>query len=104
MIVEMPTVAQAGAVAQATAGQHLPATQEGRLSRCVELGPGFEVHRAAVKAVSVLFKLYDDEGNQVRSGWMVTGARFEVEWPEDRGLVSSHFGARRYASTGRSAR
>lgn len=39
-------------------------------------------------------------GAQLPSGWMVTAAKFEVEWPADpqrAGLVRSHFGARRKA-------
>ena len=45
----------------------------------------------------MLFKLFDDEGKQVPSGWSVTGARFEVEWPKGPSVVRSHFGARRFA-------
>ena len=41
--------------------------------------------------------------HRVRScppGWMVTAAKFEVEWPAEpdrAALVRSHFGARRFA-------
>jgi putative transposase len=60
--------------------------------------------------VSVLFELYSGDaqgfiatgelGDPVLSGWTVTAARFEVEWPTDpdrRGVIRSHFGARRKA-------
>jgi putative transposase len=80
------------------------------LSRLVDVGPGFEVHRAAVESVSVLFGLYSGDalgyaeagtpGEPVPTGWTVTAAKFEVEWPTDpvraRG-VRSHFGGRRKA-------
>jgi len=81
-----------------------------RLSRRVDVGADFEAHRAAVEAVSVLFELYDGDaerfiatgelGEHVPSGWTVTAAKFELEWPaeeEQRALVRSHFGARRFA-------
>ncbi|MGH3557924.1 MAG: IS607 family element RNA-guided endonuclease TnpB, partial [Mycobacterium sp.] len=80
------------------------------LSRYVDVGAGFETHRAAVESVSVLFELYDGDadgyagtrspGEKLPTGWMVTAAKFEVEWPADeerRALVRSHFGARRKA-------
>lgn len=79
-------------------------------SRYVEIGVDFEAHRPVVESVSVLFELYDGDANsyaatggpgaQLPSGWMVTAAKFEVEWPADpqrAGLVRSHFGARRKA-------
>jgi len=60
--------------------------------------------------VSVLFALYDGDaagyaatgspGKELPTGWMVTAARFEVQWPAEparAGLVRSHFGARRFA-------
>jgi putative transposase len=107
MIVEMRTVAQAAKVAAATNGVHLPGKPDKngppRLSRQVDVGTDFEVHRASVESVSVLFKLFDDtrgELVEVPSGWMVTAAKFEVEWPTEadrRALVRSHFGARRFA-------
>ena len=79
-------------------------------SRYVDVGEGFEVHRGAVESVSVLFDLYEGDvdsymvkgspGEELSTGWVVTGAKFEVEWPAnpDRAaLVRSHFGARRKA-------
>jgi putative transposase len=50
--------------------------------------------------VSVLFRCVDDDGTEVPSGWVVTGATYEVEWPrepERRSRIWSHFGARRFA-------
>ncbi len=41
-----------------------------------------------------------EAGEQLPSGWTVTAAQFEVEWPTDpdrRRLIRSHFGARRKA-------
>jgi putative transposase len=68
------------------------------------------VHRAAVESVSVLFELYDGDaagyarsgslGVKLPTGWVLTAAKFEVQWPCDEeraGLVRSHFGARRKA-------
>jgi putative transposase len=107
MIVEMRTVTQAQKVAAATGGVQLAAKPDKngtpRLSRRVDVGPDFEAHRAGTEAVSVLFKLFDDTSGQlveVPTGWTVTAAKFEVEWPaeSDRAaLVRSHFGARRFA-------
>ena len=107
VIVQMRTGRQAAKVAGLTGGVQLPGTPKPdgsqRLSRYVDVGADFEMHRAAVESVSVLFKLFDDTGGEwieVPSGWMVTAAKFEVEWPaeQDRaGLVRSHFGARRFA-------
>jgi hypothetical protein len=107
MIVQMRTVAQAARVAASTGAVHLPGMpgQNGgpRLSRRVDVGADFEVHRAAVESVSVLLKLFDDRGGElveVPSGWTVTAAKFEVEWPAEpdrAALVRSHFGARRFA-------
>ena len=51
----------------------------------------------------MLFKLFDDIDGavaEVASGWMVTAAKSEVEWPRDpdrHALVRSPFGARRFA-------
>jgi len=77
------------------------------------VGPDFEVHRQVVESVSVLFELYDGDsgsyvasgspGEQVPTGWLLTAAKFEVQWPTDAeraALVRSHFGARRLRSTG----
>ena len=101
-------------MAELTGGTHLSGKpkRDGSipLSRYVDVGADFEAHRATVESVSVLFDLYGgDAANYVKtgspgetlpSGWMVTAAKFEVEWPSDeqrRALVRSHFGARRYA-------
>jgi len=98
MIVQMRTKAQAARVAEITEGTLLHDDQ-GRPTVKVALGD-FEVHREVVESVSVLFRLFADEGHEVPSGWVVTGATFEVEWPrepERRSLIWSHFGARRFA-------
>jgi putative transposase len=114
MIVALRTRAQAAKVAELTGGVHLPGKPkpdgDQALSRYVDVGPDFEVHRAAVEFVSVLFGLYGGDadgyagtgslGAELPTGWLVTAARFEVEWPSDEdraGLVRSHFGARRKA-------
>ena len=114
MIVAMRTRAQAEKVAALAGGVLLPGmpkpdgTQP--LSRFVDVGGDFEAHRAAVESVSVLFELHDGDaasyaatgspGAKLPTGWLVTAAKFEIEWPAqpDRaGLVRSHFGARRKA-------
>jgi putative transposase len=77
------------------------------------LGAGLEAHRAAVESVSVLFDLYDGDaasyaacgspGGTLHTGWMVTAAKFEVEWltdPDRCASIRSHFGARRKAFNG----
>ncbi len=49
--------------------------------------------------ISVLFRLFNDDGIEVPSGWTMRGTVFEVEWPreqERRSLIWSHFGARRF--------
>jgi putative transposase len=114
MMVALRTRGQAAKVAELTGGAQLPGTPkpDGRvaLSRYVEVGADFQTHRAAVESVSVLFELYDGDtdsdagsgslGAKLPTGWLLTAAKFEVEWPcdEDRaGLVRSHFGARRKA-------
>lgn len=114
MIVNMRTCEQAAQVAAASGGVHLPGkpAKDGtpRLSRAVAVDGDFETHRAAVESVSVLFELYSGDaqgfiatgelGDPMASGWTVTAARFEVEWPTDpdrRGVIRSHFGARRKA-------
>lgn len=114
MIVGMRTRAQAAKVAELTGGVQLPTNPKpdgtAGLSRYVDIGPDFEPHRAAVESVSVLFELYNGDaggyaatgvlGEKLPSGWLVTAAKFEVEWPSDvdrSGLVRSHFGARRKA-------
>jgi len=98
VIVQMPTKAQAARVAEITGGTLLHDDQ-GRPTSKVALDD-FEVHREAVESVSVLFRLFADDGTEVPSGWVVTGAAFEVEWPKEperRSLIWSHFGARRFA-------
>lgn len=114
MIVRMRSCAQAAKVAEATGGVQLAGKPKPdgtpTFSRYVEIGVDFEAHRPVVESVSVLFELYDGDANsyaatggpgaQLPSGWMVTAAKFEVEWPADpqrAGLVRSHFGARRKA-------
>jgi putative transposase len=110
----MRTVKQAARVAEATGGVQLSGRprRDGTvpLSRCVDVGADFELHRAAVEAVSVLFTLFDGDadsyaasgspGEPLPSGWTVTAAKFEVAWPGEpqrAALVRSHFGARRFA-------
>ena len=114
MIVGMRTVKQAAKVAQLTGGGQLPGKPKPdgtpRLSRYVDVGADFDTQRAAVESVSVLFEWYDGDaasyvetgspGEKLSTGWLVTAAKFEVEWPADeerRALVRSHFGARRFA-------
>lgn len=114
MIVGMRTRAQAEKVAARTGGMGLAGRPKPdgspTLSRYVGVGGEFEPYRAAVESVSVLFELYDCDavsyastgspGAKVPTGWQVTGAKFEVDWPaeSDRAaLVRSHFGARRSA-------
>jgi putative transposase len=94
MIVGMRTRRQAARVAALTGGAQLPGKpkRDGtpQVSRYVDVGADFETHRSAVESVSVLFDLYDGDlegyaatgrpGQQVPSGWMVTAAKFEVEW------------------------
>jgi len=98
MIVQMRTKAQAARVADLTGGTLLHDDQS-RPTVKVALGD-FEAQREAVESVSVLFRLFDDEGHEVPSGWVVSGATFEVEWPKEperRSLIWSHFGGRRFA-------
>ncbi len=97
VIVEARTAQEAARIAGVTGGVHLPAKEPGKLSRRVRLTGDFEAHRAAVEAVTVLFGLFTDGGVPTPSGWTVTGASFEVQWPKAPPLVRSHFGARRYA-------
>jgi putative transposase len=97
VIVELPTLSQAVKVAALTGGRQLSATGPGKLSRGVDVGPGFEGHWEAIESVSVLYKLFDDHGAEVGSGWTISAAKFEVCWPTDPGIIWSHFGARRFA-------
>jgi len=98
VIVQMRTRDQAARVADLTGGTLLYDDQ-GRLTAKVHLDD-FEAHRKTVESVSVLFRCFDDQGTEVPSGWVVTGATFEVEWPREpecRSRIWSHFGARRFA-------
>jgi putative transposase len=114
MIVQMRTRKQATRVAALTGGVQLAGkTRRDETvppSRYVDMGSDFEAHRAAVESVSVLFDLYDGDGagyaasglpgEKLPTGWTVTAAKFEVEWPAEpdrAALVRSHFGARRKA-------
>jgi len=73
----MQTRVQAARVAEITGGTLL-SDDHGRLTAKVHLDD-FEAQREAVESVSVRFRLFDDEGHEVPSGWVVTGAIFEVE-------------------------
>jgi putative transposase len=98
VIVQTRTKVQAARVAEITGGTLLHDDQ-GRPTAKVALDD-FEVHREAVESVSVLFRCFADDGTEVPSGWVVTGAAFEVEWPKEperQSLIWSHFGARRFA-------
>ena len=98
MIAVMRTKAQAQRVSELTGCNVL--LDEGRPTRKVALVGDFERYRDAVESVSVLFQLCDDTGEKAATGWTVTGASFEIEWPKDQQKVSgirSHFGARRVA-------
>jgi putative transposase len=108
----MRTRKQAARVAELTGGSQLRGKpkRDGSvpLSRYVDVGVDFEAYRRAVESVSVLFELDAGDrqgfiatgalGPSMPTGWRVTGAQFEVQWPVDPGrcrLVRSHFGARR---------
>jgi putative transposase len=98
VIVALRTTAQAARVADLTGGTLLHDDQ-GRPTTRVQLDD-VDAHREAVESVSVLFRCFDDDGTEVPSGWVLTGAIFEVEWPrkpERRSRIWSHFGARRFA-------
>ncbi len=98
MIALMRTRAQAQKVSDLTGGKVL--LDKNKPTRKVALAGDFEQYRDALESVSVLFGLCDDTGEKVSTGWTVTGASFEVEWPKDpqlASLVRSHFGARRVA-------
>jgi putative transposase len=114
MIVQMRTRAQAATVAVVTGGVQLPGKPKSdgteTLSRYVDVGLDLEAHRPAVESVSVLFELYDGDadsyaatglpGEKLPTGWLITAAKFEVEWPAEpdrAALVRAHFGARRKA-------
>ena len=114
MIVGLRTGKQAAKVAALTGGVQLPSKAKpdgtAALSRYVDMGSDFEVHRQVVESVSVLFGLYGGDadshaatgspGAKLPTGWVMTAAKFEVEWPAEpdrAALVRSHFGARRFA-------
>ena len=94
MIVAMRTKAQAQRVAELTGGKLV--LKDNQPTCKVSLSGDFEQYREDVESVSVLFKLYDKAGKPVPSGWTLTGATFEVEWPKES-PINSHFGARRFA-------
>ncbi len=97
MIVQMRTKDQAAKVA-ALSGRTVVLGKDGKLTTKVEV-KDFEAHRSAIEKISVLFRLFNDDGIEVPSGWTMRGAVFEVEWPreqERRSLIWSHFGARRF--------
>ncbi len=94
MIVAMRTKEQARRVSELTGGKVI--VKDTQPTAQVSLPGDFEQYRETVESVSVLFKLYDNTGNPIPSGWTLTGATFEVEWPKDR-PINSHFGARRFA-------
>ena len=94
MIVAMRTKVQAQQVAELTGGKII--LKDNKPTCKVSLPGDFEQYRKDVESISVLFKLYDDAGKSVPSGWTLTGATVEVEWPRDS-LINSHFGARRFA-------
>jgi putative transposase len=98
----MLTFAQAAEVAKVTGWPRLKSEKDpSKFSRRLDAGDSFEIHRLAVEAVSVLFQMYEQVSDgllrEVPSGWQITAAKFEVEWPAAASAVSSHFGARRYA-------
>jgi putative transposase len=98
VIVQMPTKAQASKVAKLTGGTVL-SDKNAKATTKVKL-EDFESHRSVIEGISVLFKLFSDDGIEVPSGWMLRGAVFEMEWPKEqerRSLIWSHFGARRFA-------
>jgi putative transposase len=94
VIVAMRTKEQARRVSELTGGKVI--VKDTKPTAQVSLPGDFEQYREAVESVSVLFSLYDNAGNPIPSGWTLTGATFEVEWPKNQ-LVNSHFGARRFA-------
>lgn len=98
MIVQMRTKDQAARVAALTGGTIL-CGQDGTPTNKVAI-EDLEANREAVEHISVLFKLFNDDGTEVPSGWTTRGAVFEVEWPREQerwSLIWSHFGARRFA-------
>ncbi len=89
MTVEARTAKAAARIAAASGGVHPPAQAPGKLSRRVRLTGDFEAHRAAVEAVTVWFGLCTDDGAPAPSGWTVTGASFEVQWPKESPPVAT---------------
>jgi hypothetical protein len=74
VIVQMPTKAQASKVAELTGGTVL-LDKNAKATTKVKV-EDFESHRSGIEGISVLFKLFTDDGTEVPSGWMVTGATF----------------------------
>jgi len=81
VIVQTRARDQAARVADLTGGTLLHDDQ-GRPTAKVTLGD-FDARREAVESVSVLFRCFDDHGTELPSGWVVTGATFDVEWPRE---------------------
>ena len=96
MIVGMGTGQQAAKVAQLSGGGQLAGQPKPdgtqMLSRYVDVGADFAAHRPVVESVSV-FDLYDGDaggyaatgspGQKLPTGWLLTAAKFEVDWPAD---------------------
>lgn len=110
----MRTCKRAAKVAELTGGAWLAGKPKPdgtpTVSGYVDVGADFGAHRAAVESVTVLFELYDGDGHgyaatdslgaKLPTGWPVSAAKFELDWPADpdrAAVVRSHFGARRFA-------
>lgn len=95
MIVIIGPRAQVLRVSGLTGGMAI--SHDGKATSKASQSGDFERNRKHVESTSVLFKIYDDTGEQVPSGWTPISATFEAEWPKDSQAVSwiqSHFGAR----------
>ena len=98
----MPTAAQADRVVEATGCRRLPGKEPGSLSRRVDVGDSLQEDRPAIEPVSVLFQILERSGanaelQEMASGWTVSAVKFEVVWPQDRSVVLSHLGGRRFS-------
>lgn len=97
MLVEFRTSAQASRVGDSLGLVPFGLSESG-VARflCVD---DVDAARPAIESVTRMFRVFIDESRQVEvpNGWTFTAAKFEVEWPEDRSVVRSHFGARRKA-------